>query len=400
MRTSKSRKPAAESPAAPAERRRPITQSTIARKLGVSRATVSFVLNGRGEEFGISPDMRKRVLEVAKELMYVPNAMARSLKSQGTGTVAILVADFSFNWVHRLQLGIDRVLGPEGRLTPMFAPRGWDAARERREIDWFLQRRADAIVVCVPIPENLDYYRHITELGVPLLFFGDTLVEMPEANFVIWNAAPAVKLGMRHLYDIGRRRIGFFGVGESTRMTLTRHQAYLDSMEELGLPRDPRWEFMDTVTHLGREQGSWRATFLHELIHRLVLAPTPRPDAMFSLNDALVLALLDKLLDAPECRIPEDLAIVGVGDLPIFGPRGERFTTLHEPLEEMGQQTAHAVLRLLDDTSSEPQQIIVEHSQLLIRETTIPRGMPIPPPPPSLEALLHPARKRAPRRGK
>jgi LacI family transcriptional regulator len=360
------------SPRKGGERRRAITQTEIARALGISRATVSFVLNGRGDDFGIREETSRRVLEMAGKLQYIPNAMARSLKSKHTGTIAILVADFQLNWTHRVQVGIERTLsvGPESRFTPLFAPRGWSAERERREIDWFLEHRADAIIVCVPIPSNRSYYRRVMELGVPLMFIGDTLDDMPDANYVIWNSSEAVKVGMHHLYDIGRRRIAFFGIGEDTVMTRARYRAYKESIQELGLILDPKRIFMETVSRSEKILSKgWREAF-----RRLLLEGEDRPDAVFALNDALALGLLDFLQSTPGVRVPEDIAIMAMGGLPIQGAGGERITTMDEPLEILGERAAQCTLELLKSPAQQPHQVVITHDHLLIRDTTFARS--------------------------
>lgn len=340
-----------------------VTQQQIADRVGLSRATVSYVLNDQTKKFGISPQTAENIRQTAAEMGYVPNAMARSLKNQRTATIGVLVADFQLDWTHRIQVGMEKVLG-DTEFTPIYAPRGWDAQRERKEIDWFLERRVDGLIICVPIMENLDYYQSLRQMGLPVLFFGDLLKGMEDAHYVLWDAAEAVKAGMAHLYEAGKRRIGFFGYGQKALATLARSDAYWQSLEDLGLPYDPSIHYLSDPPVLGNV--GWQQRFF-----RFFQGHGNPLDGLMALNDAVTIGLMNFAEKEMQKSIPEDIALVGMGNLPVIGPGNKRLTTLEEPLQQMGELAARGILTLIENPDSGPFQKWVRHNRLIIRDTTV-----------------------------
>lgn len=346
------------------ERQGPITQQDVADAAGVSRALVSCVLNGRAEEFGISPKTAERIRQTAAEMDYVPNAAARSLKRLGTATIGVLLANFQLDWAHRVQVGMEEVF-EDTEFTPIFAPRGWSAKRERKEIEWFLERRVDGLVICVPIPGNEDCYQKVMRLGTPVIFFSDILRTMPHANQVLWDSGQVVREAVRHLCEIGRKRIAFYGHGYQTVMTMARKRAYEDALVEFGLEYDPAIDLLGERVYED-QYGEYRTQLIHDFFFS---GPNP-PDAVVALNDAEGLGLLRHFIEVEKVRVPEDIAIVGLGDLAALGPNKMQLTTLREPLGRMGRIAAQSILRLINEPSTPPVNEVVQHVELLRRDTT------------------------------
>jgi LacI family transcriptional regulator len=345
--------------------RQPVTAAMIAQRLGVSRATVSIVLNGQGEARKLSPATIQRVAAAARELGYAPDRAARHLRLRRSGVVGVLLADFRMDWSERVMTGMAEVFDPSAH-TALVATHRFDPARHRKELTAAAQRRDEAIIV-QPVPGQDELYRQVLRAGVPLVFLGDLPLGeakgAPPASFAGWDSAAAARTAVEHLVATGRRRIGHIGVEHPLRMTLERTATYRRVLAESGLPVDERWIAIPPP-------GGDVAGMLAGIVARLFAPGAERPDALFMLNDGLALTLLE-VLDQRGIRVPEDVAVIGMGDLPLTGHRGIGLSTVREPCEEMGRAAARAALTLIADPGKAPLIASIPGNELKARRTTV-----------------------------
>lgn len=344
-----------------------ITQKDIAREIGVSRATVSYVLAGCAKKHRVSGETEKKVLEVAQRLNYVPNGIARSLRNQRTNTIGVMLASFESDWAHRLHMGIERVTEQAG-YTPIFMPRFWSAERERREIDWLLERRVDGLVVCIALPENRAYYRRLIRQGFPIVFAGDTLPGLQGASVVWWNSPEAVRTVIRHFAATGRKRIAFCGWEHGTEMTARRYQAYEETIKDLGLPARPEWVFWGS--HSRATASMPGHLMMSEWITATRALPkAQRPDAYFGMNDSLAMAVYRDLVNKG-IDVPGEAAIAGLGDIS-FAHEDARLTTVSEPISEYGEHATRLLLEQIADPAREPSAHTIESAELIVRSSSV-----------------------------
>lgn len=342
--------------------RLPVTSAMIAQKLGVSRATVSIVLNGHGEARKISPTTIARVVTTARELGYAPDRAARNLRLRRSGVVGVLLADFRMDWSERVMTGMAEVFDPSSH-TALVATHRFDPARHRKELMAAVQRRDEAIIV-QPVPGQDELYRQVIRSGVPLIFLGDRpLADLPTASFAGWDSAAAACTAVEHLVATGRTRIGHIGVEHALRMTLERTATYRRVLTESGLRINERWIAIPPP-------GGDVAGMLAGIIERMFAPGGERPDALFLLNDGLALTLLE-VLDQRGIRVPDDVAVIGMGDLPLTGHRGISLSTVREPCEEMGRAAARAALTLIADPGKGPLIAPIPGNELKARRTTV-----------------------------
>jgi LacI family transcriptional regulator len=335
---------------------KPVTITALARHLNLAIATVSYALNGRGPEMKIAEATIKRVREAADELGYQPNFFAHNLRRQKTDTIGVVFADLEENWAHRILKGMVSVFDPVG-YTPLLSVHFWEKEREAREIQSFLQRKVDALI-CFPQPSNRDLYRQLIAQKKKLLLLGDTLPDLPEANYVAWNSGEAAATVVRHLIATGRKRIAFIGPDHRTTMTLARHQAYCDCLAEAGLPVRPEWIVWE-------KSGSVPI----ERVESLLTGPGEKPDALFVVNDGLALPLLEAL-DRMKISIPDQVAIASMGELSHSSHSGISLTSVHEPCEELGAELAKAALALIEQKDAEAIQELVDGNMLSVRRSS------------------------------
>lgn len=340
--------------------RTPVTSAMLADQLGVSRATVSIVLNGHGPRRKISPTTIQRVLDAARAQGYAPNRTARNLRLRRSGVIGVVLADFRMDWAERVMRGMGEIFDP-GEYTPLVATHRWDVVRQRKELMAALQRRDEAVIV-QPLPGQEDLYRHLMAVGIPLVFLGDRPSTRLPASFAGWDSAAAAHTAVRHLVERGYRRIGHLGFHHPLRMTQERTAAYRQVMREANLPVNEAWV---SLPHTG---GSAEDIIATEIV-RMFAPGTEHPDALFVLNDGLALQALE-ILDRRGIRIPQDVAIIGMGDLPLTGHSGISLSTVREPCEEMGRAAAHAALTLIAEPGSTPIVSLIPGNELRVRRTT------------------------------
>ena len=339
-----------------------VTIRVIAERVGVAPCTVSAVLSGRAEERRVGAKTQRRVLAAARKLDYTPNALARELRKKQSGIVGVMLADFTNNWSDRVMSGMEPVLERAGKI-PFIAIHRWSPAHDAVGIDRFMQRRVDGII-CTPLPENASLYEDLRKRGVPLVFLGDTLEAAPRADFVAWDSPEATRTAVRHLLGMGRRRIAMLHQGLKTRIGWhLRAQAFREELESAGAPMREEWRMC--VYGDSEVEAEMRRVFEGT-------SAGERPNAIYANNDGLAFGALAALRGLG-LRVPEDVAVVGMGDLPRGDETGAGLTSAREPCEELGRLAAEIVLEAIAagrGASRKPRREFVPGTEFHIRKST------------------------------
>ena len=339
-----------------------VSSVDVAQFAGVSQTTVSIVMRGHAERRNISPETTRRVLHAAEELNYVPNGIARNLRQQRSGSIGVLVIDLQLGWAAGVLRGMNEVFDATD-YTAFVAVHENARRRARKELLSCLERR-DEGVICQPVPGEFEIYTPLQRAGVPLILLGDCPEDTPDVSFVGWDSGPAARVAVEHLVQTGRKRIAFVGVDYPMRMTHARYAAYLAVLREAGLGRNDGW-----VVTLPSDPSGGRV--LSSSLDRMFAPGCDHPDGIFALNDALALATLEELHDRG-IPVPDDVALIGMGDLPMTRHSGISLSTMKEPTEEMGRQAAQLILDLIEDPSRGPVQGLITCQELKARRTTLP----------------------------
>ena len=335
-----------------------VTSKTIAREAGVAQTTVSFVLNGKAKERGISDETARRVLEIAEKLNYSPNRLASSLRRQRSGIVGVLLGSFQHSWAKDVVMGMQNVFDAQN-YVPFFTMHYHDVEKEREEIQKLLDHRVEAII-SYPNDNPNDNYSLILQQHVPLVLLGDTVQEMPGISYVAWDIESAVRLAMNHLIDTGRRRIAFFGWRIPRPSHRIRYLTYRKTLEKAGLETHKEWEL-------------W---FSKEIevdfpVHQqLFMNSENRPDAVLTAGSSLAMHAFH-VLKTIGLRVPEDVAVITLNSLewgrnPFVGLSDVPF-----PRYEVGRQAAETTLKLIQDPDSGPIQKKIPCEKVSIRNSTV-----------------------------
>ncbi|WP_181874412.1 LacI family DNA-binding transcriptional regulator [Marinitenerispora sediminis] len=336
-------------------RQRP-TLEMVAEHAGVGRGTVSRVINGSEQ---VSPATRDAVLNAVRELGYVPNHAARTLVTQRTDTVALVVSEpderlFEQPFFAHIVRGVSAVLDERGLQLMLTMARS--ASDHERLGEYLTGRHVDGVLIVSlhsddPLPDRL------AEAGVLCVHGGRPLGQSRHPlHYVDIDNVGGAYAATRHLVASGRRRVGTVAGPQDMVAGVDRLRGYRDALRDAGHRLDPE---LVAVGDFSYESGA-------EAMGRLLRA-APDVDAVFVASDPMALAAL-RVLRAAGRRVPDDVAVVGYDDSTLALHADPPLTTVHQPTEQMGRE----MTRLLTDAlaaGTEPSENVVLDAHLVIRES-------------------------------
>lgn len=329
----------------------------VASLAGVSKATVSRVLNGAP---GVADETRARIKALVEELSYVVSPDAARLSRGSTGRVAVVMPRTTTWFYVAVLSGVLSVLRPEGFDALVYQVA--DAGESRRFFaDLPVQRQVDAaIVVAFPVSEF--ERRQLNLLGVPVVIAGGAL---PDHAHVRIDDAAAARQAVAHLIRAGHERIAMINSTVTDERPYAppadRLRGYRTALEDAGLGFDP-----ELVVDL-----PWSTTMGAQGMDRLLSADHP-PTAVFAFCDEVAMGALRSLRRAG-IPVPHEMSVVGIDDHPIAELWD--LTTVRQPVELLGVRSARMALALLaGGPVADPHVTLPTH--LVIRGTTAPPGGP------------------------
>ncbi len=347
------------------KKRNTTTMADIARETGVSIPTVSYILNGRAKERHLSEKTTKAVLAKAEELGYVRNALASSLRQKRTNTVGIIVSDLERGWANRLLKGMLSSFDQAG-LSTVITVHFWDPQRERKELQTFIEEKKAAIITR-PHPENVDIYRQINDRGIPLILL-DQPKGCEEFSYVMWDARKAVRLSVEHLMERGRKKIGYFGVDRGTEEEHQRYRSFRYCLRHHGLTVKSSWIYLDKRYVLEEVPGEAKVVGYGSKLRDAFMSGGDHPDAILASTDALACTCISILRDELGYKIPEDIAVMGLGDVGESGIMG--LSTCSEPIDDIGKLVGQITTDLIGGKVTGPVHELVDYALLQARSTT------------------------------
>lgn len=309
----------------------PARLKDIARDLGVSVVTVSKVLRDHPD---ISTQTRRRVLKRMRELNYEPNFAARSLITGQTWTIGLVVPD-----LHPFFAQIARSIAAEMRkqgYSLSISSSDEDIELEREEIKRLLARRVDVILVA-SAQCSLETFRYIEERKRPYVLLDRNFSGL-EANFVGVDDTAVGVIATSHLIEQGCRRIAHIR-GPELSTAIGRMEGFRQALAGFGMIPLPGYIVsLGTSGDHEAESGGYGAA-------KRLLANRTRPDGIFCFNDPAALGAMRAILEAG-LRIPEDIAIVGCGNLPHSDFLRVPLTSVDQRSETIGKRAAALALKL------------------------------------------------------
>ncbi|HEX2774902.1 MAG TPA: LacI family DNA-binding transcriptional regulator [Micromonosporaceae bacterium] len=333
----------------------PITIAHVAARAGVSKTTVSRVLNGKGD---LDEATAARVRQVIDELGYVPSARAVGLARGRTRIIGMLVPSLTWPWMGEVLQGVVDVVETEGYGLLLFTcNRGeesmWQFASQ------VSAKSFDGLLVIEP-EGTLDYIAGLHARGLPVILIDDRAKRPLFPSVATTNRSGGRAAGT-HLVELGRRRPLVITGPNRFGCTQDRLDGFAEAYADAGLPLDPALVVEgDFTLDCGR-----RAV-------KQTLEAGVAFDAVFAHNDLSAAGAMQAAREAG-CRVPEDIAVVGFDDLPLAATTDPPLTSVRQPLREMGEAAARLLLAHFDGAA-------LPQSPTVIPTTFTVRGSTMPPP--------------------
>ena len=335
----------------PTDRDGPITLRTLANHLGLSLTTVSVVVSDSPAAQSIPPATRKRILAAADELQYRPNYFARSLRKKRSMSVGVLVSEMSEGYFTLVMNGVEEYL-MAARYFYLLASHYWQPALLEEYPKMLLERSVDGLLlVNTPTPSKID---------VPIVSISGHQNVSGVTNIQL-NHKEAARLALKHLSDLGHRRVAFMKGQEQTVDTDDRWREIMETARGCGIELHP--ELLIRLT-----ENSWSPALGYGPVKAL-LSRTRNFTALFAFNDISAFGAIRALHEAG-LRVPEDVSVMGFDDV-LSAPFGiPSLTTVRQPLRQMGQAGAECLLQRINHPKAPyPQQVIMQ-PELVVREST------------------------------
>lgn len=330
----------------------PVRLKDVARDLNVSVVTVSKALRDQSD---ISPATKKRILKRAKELNYQPNWIARSLVSGRTHTIGLVVPDLMYSFFAEVAKGLSWKVRPSGYQVVMSIS-DEDSRIEREEVDLLLARCVDGLVLAsAQPPASLGLFRAIEERNVPFVLI-DRKIEGLKANYVGVDDGKVGEMATEHLIACGCRSIAHIG-GPNIGTAVGRLDGYRKALARARLSGPAAF----IARGESDDDSGYRAmSRLLRLKHR--------PDGVFCFNDPVAAGAAKAILDAG-LKVPDDIALVGVGNVHYSDQLRIPISTVDQSSSLVGEHAAGLLLRLIEKRARGVRTILVP-PKLIVRESS------------------------------
>ncbi|WP_245831035.1 LacI family DNA-binding transcriptional regulator [Sediminibacillus massiliensis] len=330
-----------------------VTIADVASKAGVSKTTVSRVLNGNFSH--TTEATKQRILNAAKELDYSPNALAKSLKSMKTNIIGMVLSNLKNPFWTTVLEGVEDTCRELG-YNLMICNSNEDPTVEEQFIKEFQMRQVDGIVLH-PTAQNNHIYQKLADSKLPLVFINRRVGDLSALNVVMDNVKGA-KTAVDHLLKNGREKVAV--VLYDNRFVSPwreRKEGYQKALLANNfMPED----FL--VLEVDQQKGNVKKETIQ------FLKENPEIDAIFSTNNMLTMEVIEAIKEMG-LEIPVDIGIVSYDETVWARHLTPPLTTIWQPGYEMGRLAARNLINSIEDPSFQTGQTIILEPQLIVRES-------------------------------
>jgi DNA-binding LacI/PurR family transcriptional regulator len=333
-----------------------ITIKDIAKRLYISVSTVSRALQGSHR---VNATTRAKVMKVARELNYQPNALALNLRKQKTNTIGIIIPGFIIQFYSSAISAIQTTMEKHG-YNVIICQSNESYATELKNLQTLTSYRVDGIIASVSKEtSNVDHFRQLIHLGVPLVFFNRTLPELNASTITI-DDFDGAKKAVHHLATNGSKRIAIIMGPKNLHIYENRLKGYCSGLKANNLKLD---NDLIKITDLSVES-------IIDAVENLMALKNP-PDAIFTANDDSTFLTL-ALLKEKGVKIPDDVALVGYTSEPKAEYVTPAITTVERPTAAIGKLAAELLLNQLKPNKGEKTTEVKKlKANLIVRQSSV-----------------------------
>lgn len=335
-----------------------VTMADIAQEVGVSQATVSYVLNGRGDKT-VSAQTRRLVVEAAERLGYRRNRLARAMVMAQTGTLGAVVLRLVGDWDAHLAEGIEDEAFRQG-VSLFLGCTHQDPLRERTLLQRFLEYRVDGVLIQPHLVGGPERYQPLLDEGVHVVF----LLVRPTGLSADVVAMDNVKAGYQvgqHLIATGRRHLVYVCPKVANPDSEERYEGLAAAARENGLP-PPRVLGAGSQKHDRLERAGYTALCVY-------LDSGEAVDGVFAFDDYMALGAM-RALEERGIKVGAQVGVVGVDDVAAASRAVPALSTVRQPMREIGAEAVRLLLRRTQGEERLPPQRILLEPTLVVRASS------------------------------
>lgn len=333
---------------------RPVTVKDIARELNTSVSTVSRALRNHKD---ISPEMKKKVLDLVQKLNYQPNSAAQSLRTNRTQTLGVVVPEIVMHFFSNTLSGIQEYAA-EHNYSIVVGQSMESFQTEETSIQKLLSNRVDGLLLSLSSATvNVDHLLPLIEKKIPIVLF-DRVWDDLNVSKVVVDDRNASYGATEFLIKTGCKRIAYIGGPDSLYVSKEREIGYLNALEKNQLPFSPEL--------IVRCQDLNKAPM--EALTQL-LSLEEKPDALFCMNDPIAIHAL-QLLKERNIKIPDEISVIGFTNEPVSNFIEPSLTTVSQPSHEMGKEAAALLIAQIEKPKSAKPVTKVLETKLIVRNST------------------------------
>jgi DNA-binding LacI/PurR family transcriptional regulator len=323
-----------------------VTINDIVKASGLSYVTVSKAMRNHPS---VKDENRKKVMDAMKALGYVPSAAARTLVTGKTYVIAVMISELGDGFYDDIIEALNREFFKRGYLVTLHMCKKDD----QENIAFLEQKRVDGVILMAPYKEVL-FARVLEEQKVPYLIM-DHQTRDSQPYTILSDNQQGGYMAVKHLLDLGFRRIGLIG-GEATSLaTKERYKGAVKALEELGFQTD------------NTAYGQYDQPTGYQTVQKWI-EQDRIPQAIFAFDDHIALGAINGLKDCG-LKVPEDVSVIGYDDSPMANQYTPKITSIRQPAQAMAKKAVEVMIDLLAG-GEKPTQNTKLTPSLCIKEST------------------------------
>ena len=329
------------------------TLADVALKAGVSMMTVSRAINNKGK---INPETRERILAIAAEIGYRPNYLARSLATNRSATIGLVVPDISNPFFSEIAKGVEDAAHEEG-YNVFLCNFDEDPKREQAALVSLAEKQVDGVILCSSRQET-EALRESLGLFQQVVLVNRSLPEAEgQSHSLILDDFHAAELAVQHFITHGRGQIALLSGPEHARSAGEKQAGYKAALAKAGRPIQDEY-----IRHSKPTMASGKAMMAD------LLEGVPAVDAVLAFNDLVAIGAVLACQEAGKA-IPDDLEIIGFDDIPLSSLFQPGISTLTYPKKEIGAAAVNNLIAMLTGEAEIPETVTYTH-QLVYRQSS------------------------------
>ncbi|WP_350020166.1 LacI family DNA-binding transcriptional regulator [Priestia flexa] len=330
-----------------------ISAYDVAEKAKVSQSTVSRVLNNYPH---IKETTRKKVLKAIEELGFTRDEIARSLASNKTRTIGLIVGDIT-NPFFAESAKVITGKAQEMQYDVILCNTNHSEENLNKYIQTLKGKRVDGIIIAAANKDN-EQIKELYDQGFPVVLF-NSILEHQKANYIAVDNYKGAKLAVEHLYNLNHRKIAYIAGPSAYVTTHLRNLGYQDALKELGIAINTAYIYSQNFSY----------NEVYQFTKKLLNSPNC-PTGFFAASDQMALAVLDAAA-SENIKVPKELSVVGFDDIDLAKNQYIGLTTITQPKEKMATLVLEKLLLLIERTENQEEgfRIILE-PDLVQRKTT------------------------------